>query len=119
VLGHAIEFRINAEDPLKNFMPSPGTVTRWITPGGPWVRLDTHVHQGYEVSPFYDSLLAKLVVWGRTRAETLARSRWALEEFTVEGIKTTIPFHLKVLEHEMFRAGTVSTHFIDEQLNGD
>jgi acetyl-CoA carboxylase, biotin carboxylase subunit len=116
VRGHAIEFRINAEDPANNFMPTPGTVTAWVPPGGPWVRLDTHVYQGYSVPPFYDSLLGKLIVWGRDRAEALARARWALEQFRVEGVKTTIPFHRVVLEHPLFIAGTVTTHFIDDEL---
>jgi acetyl-CoA carboxylase, biotin carboxylase subunit len=116
VRGHAIEFRINAEDPDNDFMPSPGQVTRWLTPGGPWVRIDSHIYQGYTVPPFYDSLLGKLIVWGRDRDETLARSRWALEQFVVEGVRTTIPFHLRVLEHPLFRAGTVSTHFIEDNL---
>ncbi len=116
VQGHAIEFRINAEDPEADFLPTPGTVTRWVPPGGPWVRLDTHVYQGYTVSPFYDSLLGKLIVWGRDRDEALARSRWALAQFQVEGIKTTIPFHRRVLEHELFVRGEVSTHFIDDHL---
>ena len=79
VVGHAIEFRINAEDPDNSFMPSPGLVTRWVPPGGPWVRIDSHVYQGYMVPPFYDSLLGKLIVWGRDREECLARSRWALD----------------------------------------
>jgi acetyl-CoA carboxylase, biotin carboxylase subunit len=117
VNGAAIEFRINAEDPDNDFMPSPGTVTTWQPPGGPWVRLDSHVYQGYAVPPFYDSLLGKLVVWGRDRAEAIARGRWALDQFTVEGVKTTIPFHRRVLDHALFVAGTVSTHFIDEQFN--
>ncbi len=114
--GHAVEFRINAEDPDADFMPSPGRVTTWIPPGGPRIRLDTHVYQGYEVPPFYDSLLAKLVVWGRDREECLARSRWALDQFVVEGVKTTIPFHRRVIDHPMFVAGDVSTHFIEDHL---
>ncbi len=116
IAGHAIEFRINAEDPERDFLPSPGTVTTWSPPGGPWVRLDSHVYQGYTVPPFYDSLLGKLVVWGRDRDEALARARWALAQFRVEGVATTIPFHLRVLDHPLFQAGTVSTHFIDEDL---
>ena len=114
--GHAIEFRINAEDPDHGFMPSPGLVTMWIPPGGPWVRLDTHVFQGYSVPPFYDSLLGKLIVWGRDREECLARSRWALDQFLVGGVKTTIPFHRRVIDHPMFVVGDVSTHFIEEHL---
>ncbi len=116
VEGHAIEFRINAEDPENGFMPSPGYVTQWIPPGGPWVRLDTHVYQGYMVPPFYDSLLGKLIVWGRDREECLARSRWALDEFLVDGVKTVIPFHRTVLRHPMFVAGDVNTHFIEDHL---
>jgi acetyl-CoA carboxylase biotin carboxylase subunit len=114
--GHAIEFRINAENPEQNFLPTPGTVTTWVTPGGPWVRLDTHVYQGYQVPPFYDSLLAKLIVWGRSRNEALARGRWALDQFTVEGVKTTIPFHRRVIDHPLFVAGQISTHFVEDHL---
>ena len=114
--GHAIEFRINAEDPAQGFMPSPGVVTRWAPPGGPWVRLDSHVYQGYAVPPFYDSLLGKLIVWGRDREEALARSRWALDQFVVDGVKTVIPFHRRVLDHPLFMAGEVTTHFIEDHL---
>ncbi len=116
VQGHAIEFRINAEDPDNGFMPSPGRVTQWVPPGGPWVRFDSHVYQGYMVPPFYDSLLGKLIVWGRDREECLARSRWALEQFLVDGVKTVIPFHRIVLEHPLFIAGDVNTHFIEDHL---
>ena len=114
--GHAVEFRINAEDPDEGFMPSPGFVTKWTPPGGPWVRFDSHVYQGYMVPPYYDSLLGKLIVWGRDREECLARSRWALEQFIVEGVKTVIPFHRVVLEHPLFVAGDVTTHFIEDHL---
>ncbi len=116
VIGHAVEFRINAEDPDDDFMPSPGLVSRWVPPGGPWVRFDSHVYQGYMVPPFYDSLLGKLIVWGRDREECLARSRWALDQFIVEGVKTTIPFHRRVLEHSLYIAGRVNTHFIEDHL---
>jgi acetyl-CoA carboxylase, biotin carboxylase subunit len=116
VQGHAIEFRINAEDPDNGFMPSPGRVTQWVPPGGPWVRFDSHVYQGYMVPPFYDSLLGKLIVWGRDREECLARSRWALEQFLVDGVKTVIPFHRIVLDHPLFIAGDVNTHFIEDHL---
>jgi len=116
IAGHAIEFRINAEDPDRDFLPAPGPVRGWSPPGGPWVRLDSHVYPGYVVPPFYDSLLAKLVIWGRDRGEALARARWALAQFRVEGVPTTISFHLRVLEHPLFQAGAVSTHFIDEDL---
>ena len=114
VEGHAIEFRINAEDPANNFLPSPGLVDEWAPPGGPWVRVDSHVYQGYTVPQFYDSLLAKLIVWGRDRDEAIRRGRWALAQFRVGGVKTTIPFHQHVLDHPLFVAGTVSTHFIDD-----
>jgi len=117
VQGHAIEFRVNAEDPAESFMPSPGVVERWNPPGGPWVRFDSHVYQGYMVPPFYDSLLGKLIVWGRDRQECLARSRWALDQFIVEGVKTVIPFHRVVLEHPLFAAGDVNTHFIEDHLS--
>lgn len=117
LVGHAIEFRINAEDPADNFMPSPGVVTQWIPPGGPWVRLDSHVYQGYMVPPFYDSLLGKLIVWGRDREECLARSRWALDQFLVDGVKTVIPFHRLVLDHPLFMEGDVNTHFIEDHLD--
>jgi acetyl-CoA carboxylase biotin carboxylase subunit len=80
------------------------------------VRFDSHVYPGYTVPPFYDSLLGKLVIWGRDRDEALARAHWALAQFRVEGVATTIPFHLRVLDHPLFRAGTVTTHFIDEDL---
>ncbi|MDR3316275.1 MAG: acetyl-CoA carboxylase biotin carboxylase subunit [Coriobacteriales bacterium] len=111
--GHAIEFRINAEDPDNNFWPSPGTIVGLTLPGGPGVRVDTHIYAGYSVPPTYDSLIAKLIVWGATRDEAIARGRRALGEFSIEGIKTTIPFHLKVLGEQDFVAGTVYTDFIE------
>jgi acetyl-CoA carboxylase biotin carboxylase subunit len=117
VSGHAIEYRINAEDPENGFLPSPGRVTEWVPPGGPWVRFDSHVYHGYMVPPFYDSLLGKLIVWGRDREECLLRSQWALDQFLVDGVKTVIPFHRRVLQHPMFRAGTVNTHFIEDHLS--
>jgi len=110
--GHAIEFRINAEDPDRNFAPSPGTVHTFHPPGGPGVRLDTHVYAGYRVPPFYDSLIAKLIVSGRDRNEALARARQALDEFVIEGVKTTIPFLRRILDDEAFRAGDVDTGFV-------
>jgi acetyl-CoA carboxylase, biotin carboxylase subunit len=95
--GHAIECRINAEDPERNFAPSPGTIHTYHAPGGPGVRIDTHVYAGYRVPPFYDSLLGKLIVHGSTREEALARMRNALSSFVLEGVHTTIPFLLQVL----------------------
>jgi acetyl-CoA carboxylase biotin carboxylase subunit len=111
--GHAIECRINAEDPDRNFAPSPGNILSFHPPGGPGVRLDTHVYAGYRVPPFYDSLLAKLIVHGSTREEALARMRIALASFVLEGVHTTIPFLLRVLDHPDFIAGDVDTKFLE------
>ncbi len=114
--GHAIECRINAEDPFKNFMPSPGTVAEYVEPTGPWVRVDSACYKGYQVLPFYDSLLAKLVVWGRTREEAITRTRIALEQFKIQGLSTTIPFHLQLLADDAFRAGEVYTTYVEKEL---
>jgi len=113
VTGHAIECRINAEDPDANFAPSTGTLTTWLPPAGPGIRLDTHCFQGYEVPPYYDSLLAKVIAWGRDRAESVARMQRALDEFTVVGVTTNISAHKKILASELFRSGQVTTHLID------
>ncbi len=111
--GAVFECRINAEDPANDFRPSPGLVTRWQTPGGPGVRLDTHVTAGYRIPPNYDSLAAKLLVWRPTRAEAIACMRRALAEFVVEGIKTTIPRLQEIFNHPDFIAGKVDTTFIE------
>jgi acetyl-CoA carboxylase biotin carboxylase subunit len=111
--GVAMECRINAEDPAEDFRPSPGVVTKWHPPGGPGVRLDTHVVSGYRVPPNYDSLLAKLIVHQPTRIEVLATMRRALAEFTIEGVKTTIPLHREVLNHSSFVEGHVDTTFVE------
>ncbi len=111
--GHAIECRINAEDPDAGFRPSPGTITRWQPPGGPGVRLDTQATAGYRVPPNYDSLVAKLLVHQPTRAEAIAVMRRALAEFLVEGIRTTIPIHRQIMDNEEFAAGRVDTTFIE------
>jgi len=111
--GAAIECRINAEDPAADFRPSPGVVTRWQVPGGPGVRVDTHVVTGYRVPPNYDSLLAKLLVHQPTRQEAIAVMRRALSEFVVEGVKTTIPRHLEILNHSAFIEGQGDTTFIE------
>lgn len=116
IQAHAIEFRINAEDPSRGFMPCPGTITNLRVPGGFGVRVDTHIYSGYKVPPTYDSLLAKLIVWGSTREEAIARGKRALCEFVIEGIPTTIPFHLSVLENEAFVKGEVYTDFIETQM---
>lgn len=114
--GHAIECRINAEDPFKMFMPSPGTVHKYAEPGGPWVRVDSACYTGYQVLPFYDSLLAKLVIWGRDRNEAIARTRVALKNFQIEGLSTTIPFHLILLDDPAFQAGEVYTTYVEKEL---
>ncbi len=111
--GHAIECRINAEDPAHDFRPSPGRITAFHAPGGPGIRIDTHVYAGYSVPPFYDSLLGKLIAYGSTREEALGRAYQALEEFIIEGVKTTIPFLREVLRHPEFVAGNVDTHFLE------
>jgi len=113
--GHAIECRINAEDP-DSFVPSAGTVQEYICPGGPWVRVDSHCYPGYRVLPFYDSLIAKLIVWGSTRGEAIARMRRALSEYRITGIKTTIPFHQRLLDHPRFLEGDVSTDMVETEL---
>jgi acetyl-CoA carboxylase biotin carboxylase subunit len=112
--GHVIEVRVNAEDPARNFQPSPGKITTFHPPGGPGVRLDTHVYSGYTVPPYYDSLLAKLICQGRDREEAIARGRRALEEFAIGGIKTTIPFHLRMLDDARFQAGDYHTDYLAE-----
>jgi acetyl-CoA carboxylase, biotin carboxylase subunit len=111
--GHAIECRVNAEDPSRNFAPSPGTITTFHPPGGPGVRVDTHCYAGYRVPPFYDSLLAKVIVHASTRAEAIARMRHTLASFVVEGVHTTIPFLLTVMDHPDFVSGQIDTKFLE------
>ncbi len=113
IRGHAIEFRINAEDPSDNFSPQTGVVDHLQLPGGPGVRVDTHLYPGYEVPPFYDSLLAKVIVWGETRDIALARSRRALAELEIGGIRTNIPFHRGIIENDAFLEARVSTNLLD------
>ena len=114
--GHAIEFRVNAEDPARGFAPSPGTIETFHPPGGPGVRVDTHVYSGYRVPPFYDSLLAKLIVWGNDRTEALARARNALDMFVVEGVQTTVPFLGALARDPDVVAGTVDTGFVERRM---
>jgi len=118
--GHAIEFRINAEDPRRNFLPQAGPVEFYNPPGGPGVRVDSHLYAGYKVPPHYDSLLAKLIVHGKDRDTALRRGTRALDEFAISGLETTLPLHLAILEDEGFRRGGVSTHFLSgrELMNG-
>jgi acetyl-CoA carboxylase biotin carboxylase subunit len=113
--GHAIECRVNAEDPSRNFQPSPGQITAYHPPGGPGVRVDTHVYAGYTVPPYYDSLLAKVIVHGRDRAEALVRMGQALDSFILEGITTTIPFLSRLIHHPDFVAGKVDTKFLERE----
>ena len=114
--GHAIECRINAEDPLHNFRPSPGKITGWLPPGGPGVRVDSHVYTGYEIPPFYDSLIGKLIVWGKDRDTAIKRMNRALNECAVTGIPTTINFHLTLLNKKKFRQGKIHTKYVEEEL---
>ncbi|MFZ5644058.1 MAG: acetyl-CoA carboxylase biotin carboxylase subunit [Bacillota bacterium] len=114
--GWAIECRINAEDPSKNFVPFPGTITKYIPPGGPWVRIDSAAYQGWAVPRNYDSLIGKVITWGKDRNEAIDRMKRALSEFHIEGVVTTIPFHLKVLDNAFFRRGEVYTNFIQRRM---
>ena len=115
--GWSIECRINAEDPTNNFMPSPGEVNEYIVPGGFGVRIDSAVYAGYTVQPFYDSMVAKLIVHGQTREEAIKKMRWALDEFSIKGISTTIPFHKKILQNEVFISGKFNTDFLELHSN--
>ncbi|AMA52959.1 MULTISPECIES: acetyl-CoA carboxylase biotin carboxylase subunit [Bacillus] len=111
--GWAIECRINAENPSKNFMPSPGEIKMYLPPGGLGVRVDSAAYPGYSIPPYYDSMIAKVITYGKTRDEAIARMKRALSEFVIEGIETTIPFHLKLLEHETFVSGEFNTKFLE------
>ena len=116
--GHAMEFRINAEDPDKDFMPSPGEISFLDVPGGPGVRVDSAIYQGYKIPPFYDSMIGKLIVWALTREEAINRARRALREYRLEGIKTTIPLHIRLLEERALRSGEYHTGYLEELLKG-
>jgi acetyl-CoA carboxylase biotin carboxylase subunit len=111
---HAIECRINAEDPYNGFRPSPGKITTLHVPGGHGVRVDTHVYAGYTIPPHYDSMIAKLIVVHQTREEAIDKMLRALQEFVIEGIKTTIPFHIQLMQDERFRKGDYTTKFMDD-----
>ena len=112
--GHAIEMRINAEDPMRKFIPNPRRISRWVAPAGPGVRVDSGFGPGSDVPPNYDSLVAKLIVHGSDRAEAIARASRALREFVVVGPATTIPYHRAILDNADFRAGNLSTRFIED-----
>ena len=114
--GHAMEFRFNAEDPEHGFRPCPGTITRFEPPSGPGVRVESYVRTGSRISPYYDSMVAKLIVYGQDREEVLARGRRALDEFVIEGIATTLPFHRRVLDNQVFCEGKACTDFIETQM---
>ena len=113
--GHVIECRVNAEDPARNFQPSPGRIDVFHPPGGAGVRLDTHVYAGYTVPPYYDSLLAKLICQGRDRQEALRRMQVALDSFIIEGVTTTIPFLGRVMANKKFQDGAVDTKFLERE----
>lgn len=114
--GHAIECRINAEDPDNGFAPCPGTIQNFHAPGGPGIRIDSHVYTGYRIPPYYDSLLAKVIAWGHNREEALARMHRAISEMRIDGVKTTLPFHLVLLRNAQFRRGDVHTKFVEDVL---
>lgn len=118
VSGHAIECRINAEDPLNDFAPNPGKITGYRSPGGPGVRLDSGVYMNYTIPTFYDSMISKLITWGRTRTDSIARMKRALSEYVILGVRTTIPFHKAVLRNPNFVKGDLNTHFIDTYKKG-
>ena len=113
-IGWAIECRLNAEDPLNNFTPSPGKLRRYRSSGGPGVRVDSGVHTGYTITPYYDSLISKLTVWGRDRNEAIARMKRALYEYIIVGVATNIPFHKAIMNNEYFKRGELTTHFIED-----
>lgn len=115
ISGHAIECRINAEDP-KTFMPSPGMVHLWHSPGGPGIRIESHVYSGYRVPPYYDSMIGKIIAHGNDRATAIARMRNALSEIVVEGIKTNVPLHQEILQHSKFQAGGTDIHYLEKRL---
>jgi len=115
ILGHAIECRINAEDP-KTFMPSPGLVTLWHPPGGPGVRVESHLYSGYKVPPYYDSMVGKLITHGADRTAALARMRNALSEIVIEGIKTNVPLHQEIFQHTAFQQGGTDIHYLEKRL---
>jgi acetyl-CoA carboxylase, biotin carboxylase subunit len=117
MVGHAMEFRINAEDPEKDFMPSPGEISFLDVPGGPGVRVDSAIYQGYKIPPFYDSMVGKLIVWALTREEAINRARRALREYRLEGIKTTIPLHMRLIEEDVFRSAEYHTGYLEERLS--
>jgi acetyl-CoA carboxylase biotin carboxylase subunit len=116
IRGHSIECRITAEDPDNDFTPSSGSIKNVIIPGGFGVRVDTHIYSGYVVPPYYDSLLAKLIVWAPNRTDAISRMARCLSEFSIEGLKTNIPFHQKIMSNEFYQRGEFSTSFIKRRM---
>jgi acetyl-CoA carboxylase biotin carboxylase subunit len=112
--GHSIECRINAEDPDHDFRPAPGKISGYLPPGGPGVRIDSHVYTDYSIPPYYDSLIGKLIVWGPDRATAITRMRRALRECAITGVPTTIPFHQKIMENPQFLQGNIYTSFVQD-----
>jgi pyruvate carboxylase subunit A len=115
IRGHAIECRINAEDPLNNFAADPGKIIRYRSPGGPGIRVDSGIHMGYTIPPNYDSMIAKLCAWDSTRSEAIKRMRRAISEYIILGIKTTLPLHYAIMNNQQFVAGNTHTHFLQEE----
>jgi len=115
IRGHAMECRINAEDP-KTFMPSPGPIRLWHAPGGPGIRVDSHVYSGYNVPPYYDSLIGKVIAHGDSRETAIARMKNALAEMVVEGIKTNVPLHQEIFNHAAFQKGGTDIHYLERRL---
>lgn len=119
IKGHAIECRVNAEDPFNGFMPSTGRITHSLIPTGPGVRVDTGVYPGFEITPYYDPMIAKLIVWGETRAQAILRMRRALEEYRIVGVRTNIPFHQTLMDSHRFMGGQFDTRFVEERFSMD
>jgi acetyl/propionyl-CoA carboxylase alpha subunit len=117
ISGAAIECRINAEDPYDNYLPSTGLITHCILPTGPGVRVDTGVYPGFEITPYYDPMIAKLIVWGETRGQAILRMRRALEEYRIVGVRTNIPFHQTMMDSHRFMAGQYDTRFVEERFS--
>ena len=115
IQGHAIECRINAEDP-KTFMPSPGLITLYHAPGGPGVRIDSHIYSGYKVPPYYDSMIGKLITHGADRKAAIARMKNALTEIVIEGIRTNVPLHQEIFQHAAFQQGGTDIHYLEKRL---
>ena len=115
IKGHAIECRMNAEDP-KTFMPSPGDIKLWHMPGGPGIRIDSHIYSGYRVPPYYDSMIGKIIAFGNNRKSAMTRMENALKEIVVEGIKTNIPLHQEIFQHSAFKNGGTNIHYLEKRL---